>query len=81
MEPHGTQNPGVRFLSYTPPHITPIQLVIIHFHLHVIQQILILPDILRRGTRIQEVEYKKNKTYLVRSTHAQKSQKNTMFVF
>ena len=26
-------------------------------------------------------EYKKNKTYLVRYPHAQKSQKNTMFVF
>ena len=76
-----SQDASIRFLPDISLDIRSIQFIIIHFHLHPIQQILVLPDIFRRGTRIEEIDYKKNKTYLVRYTHAQKSQKNTMFVF
>ena len=81
MKTGNPQNSGIRFLSDISFQIRPIKLIIIHFHLHTIQQILVFPDILRRWTRIKNEEYKKNKTYLVRYPHAQKSQKNTMFVF
>lgn len=64
MKTGNPQDPGIRFLSDISFQIRPIKLIIIHFHLYPIQQILIFPDILGRRTRIKNEEYKKIKLIL-----------------